>query len=100
MTGMRFDLRETGLQREDLRYSPADLSEKPSQNLIPANDLCSTKVDTGINTKSLHLVLKGLAATDQPGKEHVESYLRHVHRRNFKVRTLYGIMTAPRLRQW
>lgn len=39
MTGMRFDLRETGLQREDLRYSPADLSEKPSQNLILANDL-------------------------------------------------------------
>lgn len=97
MTGMRFDLRETGLQRADLRYSPADLSEKPSQNLIPANDLCSTKVDTGINTKGLHLVLKGLAATDLPGKEHVESYLRHVHRRNFKLRTLYGIMTALKL---
>jgi site-specific recombinase XerD len=97
MTVMRIDLKQTGLQLEDVRYPTADFSKKPSTNLIPPNNLCSIEIDTWNNAGVLHVFLKKLEGMDLPGKDHVASYLRYVYRRNFKVKTLYGIITALRL---
>jgi site-specific recombinase XerD len=42
------------------------------------------------NIEALGKILKRLAGMNLPGKEHVESYLRHLTRRNRKPRTLYS----------
>ena len=42
------------------------------------------------NIEALGKILKRLAGMDLPGKEHVESYLRYLTRRNRKPRTLYS----------
>ena len=42
------------------------------------------------NLEALGKILKRLSGMDLPGKEHVESYLRYLTRRNRKPRTLYS----------
>jgi integrase/recombinase XerD len=42
------------------------------------------------NIEALGKILKRLSGMDLPGKEHVESYLRYLTRRNRKPRTLYS----------
>jgi len=42
------------------------------------------------NIETLGKILKHLSGMDLPGKEHVESYLRYLTRRNRKPRTLYS----------
>jgi site-specific recombinase XerD len=44
--------------------------------------------------KPIEWALEKLAAADIPGKRHVEEYLRHQYRRNFKGSTLRGNLTA------
>lgn len=47
--------------------------------------------------KPIDYVLARLAGMDLPGKPHVEDYLRHQYRRNFKLNTLRGSLEACRL---
>jgi integrase/recombinase XerD len=45
-------------------------------------------------SKALEWALKRLASWDLPGKEHVESYFRHMYRRNFRPKTYVSNLTA------
>lgn len=45
-------------------------------------------------SKALQWALKRLASWDLPGKEHVESYFRHMYRRNFRPKTYFSNLTA------
>jgi integrase/recombinase XerD len=44
--------------------------------------------------KALRWALNRLTGWDLPGKEHVESYFRHMYRRNFRPKTYYSNLTA------
>jgi integrase/recombinase XerD len=44
--------------------------------------------------KALRWALNRLAGLDLPGKEHVENYLRHMRRRNFRPKTYFSNLTA------
>jgi hypothetical protein len=45
-------------------------------------------------TKALQWALNRLAGWELPGKEHVENYFRHMHRRNFRPKTYFSNLTA------
>lgn len=45
-------------------------------------------------SKALQWALKRLASWDLPGKEHVESYFRHMYRRNLRPKTYFSNLTA------
>src|SRR4030042_3123252 len=93
MTNRSYDLQRTELPSENLRHPTVDLSEKLSTCFIPTTDHRS-EISFERTTKSLHAALHRLGVMDLPGKEHVEAYLRYVARRNYKARTLNGILTA------
>jgi len=93
MTIMSYDIQGTELLSEKLRHPTVNLSENLSTFFVPAIEFRSDAFSEG-NTNALHRVLHRLAVVDLPGKDHVEAYLRYVARRNFKARTIYGILTA------
>jgi integrase/recombinase XerD len=47
--------------------------------------------------KALQWALNRLASWELPGKEHVENYFRHMHRRNFRPKTYFSNLTAIHL---
>ena len=93
MTHESYDVQETGLLFENLRHPVVDPSKNLSTFFVSAIKSLPEELSEG-NARALHVVLQRLAVMDLPGKELVEAYLRYLARRNYKDKTLYGILTA------
>ena len=86
MTNSGLDLQQTGVTSENFIISTVN----------PSNNQTSYRFESHAdgNVVALRKILKRLAKTYLPGKEHIEAYLRHVTRRNRSARTLRNIWTA------
>ena len=87
MTNTGLDLQQTGISSEKFVIPTID----PFNN-CQASFRFESHADRNVET--LHKILKRLARTYLPEKEHVEAYLRHMTRRNRRAKTLYNIWTA------
>lgn len=86
MTNSGFGLQQTGVASESFIISTVN----------PSNNQTSFRFESHAdgNVVALRKILKRLAKTYLPGKEHIEAYLSHVTRRNRSARTLHNIWTA------
>jgi site-specific recombinase XerD len=81
---------------------PSVLPARFAQALLPAN-IPAVPIQLSFcfppkpKKKPIELILDRLSEMDIPGKEHLEEYLRHQYRRNFKFSTLRGNLTACEL---
>ncbi len=54
----------------------------------PDESTCLSDSESGESCRALESVLGKLCILDLPGKQHAESYLRHLHRRNCRPKTI------------
>jgi site-specific recombinase XerD len=84
------------------QVAPSALPARFAQALLPAN-IPAVPIQLSFcfppkpKKKTIELILDRLSKMDIPGKEHLEKYLRHQYRRNFKFSTLRGNLTACEL---
>lgn len=93
MTIRGINLKQASFLSNGFEVYTIDTYESISTDFFPFDDLPSGSYSNS-SLEALRRLLNRLKSLDLPGRDHLESYLRHVTRRNRRPKTLYCLFTS------